>query len=184
MEKLEVPPNGAPRERVLTDAELAAVYKTVTGGTAIFYRVVALLILTGQRKGEISHLEWSWIDDQKRTITLPSWLTKNKRTHTFPYGDVVASILEGMPRIVGNPYVFPAAREQVRGKPVTIFNGWGTPKAALGVPYSFQHIARLELAGRFPKRIQLGQCRVAWVADEVQTWVDERLAKRDLTSPS
>jgi prophage regulatory protein len=57
-------------------------------------------------------------------------------------------------------------------------------KSLFGVPYSFQHIARLELAGSFPKRVQLGQCRVAWIADEVQTWVDQRVAKRDLTSPS
>jgi prophage regulatory protein len=57
-------------------------------------------------------------------------------------------------------------------------------KSLFGVPYSFQHIHRLELAGQFPKRVQLGQCRVAWVAAEVQTWVDERVAKRDVTSPS
>jgi prophage regulatory protein len=57
-------------------------------------------------------------------------------------------------------------------------------KSVFGVPYSFQHIARLELAGHFPKRVQLGQCRVAWIADEVQTWVDKRVAQRDMTSPS
>jgi prophage regulatory protein len=57
-------------------------------------------------------------------------------------------------------------------------------KSLFGVPYSFQHIARLELAGRFPKRITLGQCRVAWIANEVQAWVDERVAQRDSTSPS
>lgn len=34
-------------------------------------------------------------------------------------------------------------------------------KATFGIPYSFQHVARLEKAGRFPKRIQLGQNRVA-----------------------
>ena len=57
-------------------------------------------------------------------------------------------------------------------------------KSLFGVPYSFQHIARLELAGQFPKRVQLGQCRVAWIAAEVQAWIDERVAKRDTTSPS
>ena len=57
-------------------------------------------------------------------------------------------------------------------------------KSLFGVPYSFPHIARLELAGNFPKRVQLGQCRVAWIANEVQAWVDERVAQRDTTSPS
>jgi prophage regulatory protein len=47
-------------------------------------------------------------------------------------------------------------------------------KSVYGVPYSFAHIARLEKAGLFPKRIQLGACRVAWFADEVEAWIEER----------
>ncbi|MGE3642887.1 MAG: helix-turn-helix transcriptional regulator [Beijerinckiaceae bacterium] len=50
---------------------------------------------------------------------------------------------------------------------------------ALGIPYSFQHIARLEKAGKFPKRIVLGQCRVAWLYGEVCHWIDERINNRD-----
>ena len=52
-------------------------------------------------------------------------------------------------------------------------------KSVFGVPYSFAHIARLEAAGEFPKRVRLGACRVAWVAEEVQAWIDERVAIRD-----
>jgi prophage regulatory protein len=52
-------------------------------------------------------------------------------------------------------------------------------KSVFGVPYSFAHIARLEASGQFPKRVRLGACRVAWVADEVQAWIDERVATRD-----
>ncbi len=47
-------------------------------------------------------------------------------------------------------------------------------KSIYGVPYSFAHISRLEKAGLFPKRIQLGACRVAWFAEEVETWIEER----------
>lgn len=53
---------------------------------------------------------------------------------------------------------------------------------ALGIPYSFQHIARLEKAGKFPRRVQLGACRVAWRYTEVRAWVAERVALRDGTS--
>ena len=38
---------------------------------------------------------------------------------------------------------------------------------------------RLEKAGQFPKRIQLGQCRVAWSYKEVCAWINERIAQRD-----
>lgn len=52
-------------------------------------------------------------------------------------------------------------------------------KSVYGIPYSFAHIARLEAAGLFPKRVRLGACRVAWVAEEVQKWIDERVSRRD-----
>ncbi|HZP21552.1 MAG TPA: AlpA family phage regulatory protein [Bauldia sp.] len=51
-------------------------------------------------------------------------------------------------------------------------------KSVYGIPYSFVHIARLERAGAFPKRVQLGQCRVAWLAEEVEGWIAERAARR------
>ena len=57
-------------------------------------------------------------------------------------------------------------------------------RIVFGVPYSFAHIARLEAAGQFPKRIRLGACRVAWLSEEVQSWIDERVAQRSTTSPS
>lgn len=48
-------------------------------------------------------------------------------------------------------------------------------KSVYGIPYSFQHIARLEKAGKFPKRMQLGPCRVAWYAHEVEAWIESKL---------
>jgi prophage regulatory protein len=47
-------------------------------------------------------------------------------------------------------------------------------KSVHGIPYSFAHIARLEKAGEFPKRIILGQCRVAWYEDEIEEWKASR----------
>lgn len=46
------------------------------------------------------------------------------------------------------------------------------------VLYSPQHIARLEKAGLFPKRVQLGSNRVGWVEDEVLDWLEVRLKAR------
>ena len=51
-------------------------------------------------------------------------------------------------------------------------------RSVYGIPYSPQHIARLEHAGRFPKRLRLGECRVAWVAEEVEGWIAVRIAQR------
>ncbi|MFL4468497.1 helix-turn-helix transcriptional regulator [Tateyamaria armeniaca] len=46
------------------------------------------------------------------------------------------------------------------------------------VLYSPQHIGRLEKAGQFPKRVQLGPNRVGWLESEVLDWLNERLAQR------
>lgn len=47
------------------------------------------------------------------------------------------------------------------------------------VLYSPAHIARLEAAGQFPKRVRLGAGRVGWVDEEVQDWLRQRIAERD-----
>ena len=47
------------------------------------------------------------------------------------------------------------------------------------VLYSPAHIDRLEKACRFPKRVQLGPCRVGWVESEVLAWLHERIGKRE-----
>ena len=57
-------------------------------------------------------------------------------------------------------------------------------KSVYGVPYSFAHIARLEVAGQFPKRVRLGACRVAWVVEEIEAWIEAKIANRAQTSPS
>jgi prophage regulatory protein len=46
------------------------------------------------------------------------------------------------------------------------------------VPYSRTHIARLEKAGEFPKRVRLSSRRVAWVKAEVEAWIAEKMALR------
>lgn len=47
------------------------------------------------------------------------------------------------------------------------------------VLYSPQHIARLEAAGQFPKRVQLGVNRVGWIEEEVLDWLQQRIDARD-----
>jgi prophage regulatory protein len=47
------------------------------------------------------------------------------------------------------------------------------------VLYSPQHVARLEAAGKFPKRVRLGPSRVGWIEQEVLDWLQERIRRRD-----
>ena len=45
------------------------------------------------------------------------------------------------------------------------------------VPYTPQHILRLEKAGRFPRRIKLGQNRVGWRLIDIEAWIEARTPK-------
>jgi prophage regulatory protein len=46
------------------------------------------------------------------------------------------------------------------------------------VPYSAAHLARLEKAGLFPRRVKLGACRVGWVLAEVDDWITAHIEAR------
>ncbi len=49
------------------------------------------------------------------------------------------------------------------------------------VPYTPQHILRLEKQGKFPKRIRLGERRVGWLLSDVERWIDLRVAMSEAT---
>lgn len=117
------------RERVLEDWELAHVWQAASATGYPFGPIVQLLILTGQRRGEIAALKWKWIDRKERTINLPANLTKNRRQHVFPFADQTEAVIASLP-VLGE-YLFPAQVETARGKPTTTFNGWGKCKARL-----------------------------------------------------
>lgn len=46
---------------------------------------------------------------------------------------------------------------------------------AKGVPYSNVHLLRLERADKFPRRFNLGDNRVAWLEEDVDRWIRERV---------
>lgn len=107
IEGLQIPQSNE-RTRVLSDDELVAVWRAAEQIGYPFGTIVHLLVLTGQRRGEIAKLERGFINPKERTITLPATLTKNGRVHTFPYGDMLAGILESIPRFNSTNYLFPA----------------------------------------------------------------------------
>jgi prophage regulatory protein len=49
----------------------------------------------------------------------------------------------------------------------------------LGVALSKSQLARLEKAGRFPKRVRLSGHRYAYVASEVEGYIQAIIAERD-----
>lgn len=77
-----------PRTRVLSPNELKQVWQY---DHKPFSDILKLLILTGQRRGEMLKLTPSWITD---VVTIPASVTKNKREHVFPYGELTKQYLK------------------------------------------------------------------------------------------
>jgi integrase len=147
------------RSRVLSDAELQSIWRAcerriafddeMCGGFQAtmpdivtmprpFASIVQLLILTGQRRGEIAALRADYISNY--VCTLPSTLTKNKREHSFPIASLSVDLLSPLLKsrsqqtdssLSSSPqftsqFLFPA-----RGSNLKPFNGWSKSKAAL-----------------------------------------------------
>ena len=43
------------------------------------------------------------------------------------------------------------------------------------VPYTPQHILRLEKQNQFPRRIRIGERRVGWLLSDVEAWLRTRI---------
>jgi integrase len=93
---------GMGRERVLTDAELVAVWQAAPDGD--YGAIIRLLLLTGQRRNEIAGLRWAEIADG--AIALPRERTKNGRAHAVPLSPQALAVLDGQPQRVGREFVF------------------------------------------------------------------------------
>lgn len=117
---MPAPARDLARDRVLTDDELKRVYRAATGQ---FGQIVRLLILTGQRRGEIAGLKGAYIDFDGNEVTLPPEIVKNARRHSFPLAPMAREILKSLPETDG--YLFPARRRE------TPFAGFSVAKTAL-----------------------------------------------------
>jgi integrase len=123
-----------PRDRILTDSEIAAIWGAL--GEDVHSTVVKLLLLTGQRKSEIADLKWDEIDFVKGIISLPGERTKNGKPHEVPMSGAVSDLLESQPKIsdwvFGRPdgrrlaYNWTEAKERIDAR-ITVATGKALP---------------------------------------------------------
>jgi integrase len=115
--------NGVPsRERVLTDDELAAIWKAADAPGS-YDSIVRVLILTGQRREEVAGMRWSEVADDLSVWTISANRAKNGVAHIVPLSPQAQSILRAAARHEGADPVFPGRRGP--------FNGFGKAKAGL-----------------------------------------------------
>jgi integrase len=94
------------RDRVLTDAEIQALWTATEALGYPFGPLVRMLLLCGQRLRETAHMQWSEIDFAAKTWALPGLRSKNGVANEVPLAPQALAILEGVPRFEGSPFVF------------------------------------------------------------------------------
>lgn len=91
-------------------AELGAFMVELRKREGLSARALEFAILTAARSGEVRGATWAEIDLPGRIWTVPAERMKAGKEHRVPLSDEAVKLLEALPRIVGNPCVFPAPR--------------------------------------------------------------------------
>ncbi len=129
--RIKPPGEEKSRERVLTDDEINAIWKTTANTGDLFPSIVRVLLLTGQRRSEVGGMRWSEVDLDAAMWSLPGERTKNGRDHLVPLSAPVAQIIEQQKQLqaarrMKTDFVFTSA-----GK--APFSGWSKSKSRLDV---------------------------------------------------
>ena len=91
MEGMRKPSTRGPRERVLSEDEIAYLWNGLDDAfprSSTVRQIIKLCLLTGQRVGEVAGISASEIDARKRQWTIPGARSKNGCTHVVPLTDV------------------------------------------------------------------------------------------------
>jgi integrase len=116
------PAEPPPRDRVLDDAELAAIW--AAAGEDEYGKIIRLLILTAARRAEVAGLRWSELDLTTGTWSLPKERAKNKRSLLLPLPPLALEII--------NAIEVRMSRDELFGERALVgFTQWTPGKTAL-----------------------------------------------------
>jgi integrase len=127
----------AKRERVLSDDEIGEIWRAAADAGAPYGAIVRLLILTGQRRGEVGGMTWGEVSAELTTWTMPGERTKNGMAQVVPLSGPARDVLRGLlpedateaNHVMGERRASGAlALPGLLGTP---FAGWSKAKAAL-----------------------------------------------------
>lgn len=114
-----------PRKRILSPAELSALWQASENMGYPYGPIFQLLALTGQRESDIAECRWSEIDLKKRLLVIPAARYKSDADHVVPLSDPVVRLFKSLPTFKSGDYVFSTTFGK---KPV---NGFSKPKLRL-----------------------------------------------------
>lgn len=96
IEGMEPPVGPASRERTLSDHELEVIWKSLDDLGFPFGPLIKLLIVTGQRREEVSGVGWEELNRLEAIWVLPAIRTKNGLPHLVPLSSLAVAILDDL----------------------------------------------------------------------------------------
>lgn len=108
-----------PRDRVLSDEEIRALWERLDNSPPSLARPLRLQLLMAARIGEILGMSWAELDFSSCWWTIPGERTKNKKAHRVPLSPQVIEILQAQRCQSSSPWVFPSPRRK-RNAPIDV----------------------------------------------------------------
>lgn len=121
--------------RDLSDDELKAFFSDPVSATRRprLAHALAVLLLTGQRRGELARAKWTDIDSVKKTWTIPDENSKSGRGHICPLTDWAMQEFDALRNLAGtSPWVLPAKDPSNPIDPKLLTRGVSRNKKYLG----------------------------------------------------
>jgi integrase len=94
----------APRQRVLTDAEIGLLWRA-TEGIYPAGPLARFLLLTAVRRSEAAQMTWGEVDLDGALWVIPASRTKNNIPHEVPLPHMAVDLLRSLPRFTGGDFV-------------------------------------------------------------------------------
>jgi len=119
------------RNRFLTEEEAEALVRSIhVDENQTAARSIMLLLLTGARRNEITFAKWDYVDWKNKTLLVPK--SKSGRARVIALNQSAIALLTAMPRIEGNPYIFPS---EITGRPsASLFFPWDRIRQRADLP--------------------------------------------------
>lgn len=100
------------RERCLTDEEIKTLWQRIEETPLSPYVIVAtkILLVTGQRRGEIAKANWQHIDFKNKVWVIPEKNSKNGKEHIVPLSPLAVKLFSRLLDIQQNEWVMPSPK--------------------------------------------------------------------------
>ena len=116
---LHLPEGVAPRDRVLSRAEWASVWRWAEGHGYPWGPYMRALVLSAQRLSEVAGMRWAELDGDLWTI--PAERHKSKKRHEVPMPGALTALIEAQP--LHDVYVFSTMRGRAIGPGTKLLRG-------------------------------------------------------------